>query len=99
MHANIELYASSRITARDRRTLITKWVGTAWSEVSSKKEVIVRALKKCGISVPIDGSEDHEINIRGLDNYHVEPPEEDENAFILDSDSDDPVTDEDTDAD
>ena len=85
MHANMhmELYASSTITAQDRQILITKWVGTAWSEVSAKKEVIIRAFKKCAISVHIDGSEDHDINIKGLDDYHVEPPEEDENAFIL----------------
>jgi hypothetical protein len=39
MHANMELYASSKITAQDRQILITRWVGTAWSEVSSKKEL------------------------------------------------------------
>ncbi len=38
-----------------------------------------------GISVPIDGSGDHRINIKGLDGYTVE---EDEWLFVLaDSDS------------
>ncbi len=43
-----------------------------------------RAFEKCGISVPIDGSGDHRINIKGLDGYTVE---EDEWLFVLDSDS------------
>ena len=44
-------------------------------------EMIIRSFRKCGISVAIDGSEDSDININGLENYSVE--------------SDDDVTDED----
>ena len=32
------------------------------------------SFRKCGITVAIDGSEDHNINIRGLDNYQVQLP-------------------------
>ena len=53
----------------------------------SNREMIRRAFEKCGISVPIDGSKDELINIRGLTNYTVDPVQE-EGLFELDSDSD-----------
>ena len=56
MHENLNLYVENKMTASQRRVLITKWVGQAWDEVSAKKEMIKRAFVKCGISVPIDGS-------------------------------------------
>ena len=34
--------------------------------------MIIRSFKKCGIAVQIDGSEDDQININGLDDYKVE---------------------------
>ena len=46
-------------------------------------KVVVRSFKKCGISVAIDGSEDGEIHIDGLEDYVME-----------DSDSEDDYTDE-----
>ena len=33
--------------------------------------MVRRSFKKCGISVAIDGSEDDEINIKGLEDYSV----------------------------
>ena len=38
--------------------------------------MIIRAFEKCGISVPIDGSGDNPINIKGLTDYTVEEEEE-----------------------
>ena len=46
--------------------------------------LIIRFSKKCGISIPIDGFEDEEINIEGLENYAV-------------GESDDEATDDETD--
>ena len=43
----------------------------AWEKVSSNKGAIVRSFKKCGISLPIDGSQDSEINIMELIAYTV----------------------------
>jgi hypothetical protein len=40
--------------------------------VSADKEVIIRSFKKYGISIPVDGSEDSQINIQGLEDYAVE---------------------------
>ena len=35
------------------------------------KELIIRSFRKCGITTALDGSEDSDINIRGLENYEV----------------------------
>lgn len=87
MHNNISLYVEGKISASQRRVLISRWVGEAWTEVCSNKEIICHALEKCGISVPIDGSRDDRINIQGLTDYRVGPFQE-EGLFELDSDSD-----------
>ena len=76
--------------------MITKWVGEAWAHTSQKKEMVQHAFKKCGISVPIDGSEDAAIKICGLEGYIVrntpEDSESEEDMFDLDS-SDDELSD------
>ena len=36
MDKNLVNYSKGKITASQRRVLITKWVGTAWSEISKK---------------------------------------------------------------
>ena len=86
MHENLSLYVENKMTASQRRVLITKWVGEAWAKISSNKSMIIRAFEKCGISVPIDGCGDDLINIRGLSDYVVE--EEELGLYEMDSDSD-----------
>ena len=48
--------------------------------------MIIRSFLKCGISVAVDGSQDSQIDISGLDGYEVgesdsEPEYEDEDPF------------------
>ena len=59
---NIDDYVQGTVPAKDRHVLFTRWVGEAWEQVS-REDMIIRSFKKCGISVPIDGSGDGEINI------------------------------------
>jgi len=54
-------------SARDRRVLLTKWVGEAWEKTCTNNDMTVRAFKKCRISEAIDGSEDEEININNVE--------------------------------
>ena len=60
-----------KLSAGDRRILLTKWVGSAWDMCTMDNTVTIRAFEKCGISLPIDGSRDECINIRGLEGYKV----------------------------
>ena len=48
-----------RINASEHHMLITKRVSGAREELSTKTDVIVHSFTKCGISVPPDGSIDH----------------------------------------
>ena len=47
------------------------WVGQAWEEVSTSKDMIIRSFQKGGISVAVDGSQDSQIDILQLDRYEV----------------------------
>ena len=58
MQDNLDDYLNGKIAAGEKRILLTKWVGDAWEELAKKKEMIERSLKKCGISIAADGSED-----------------------------------------
>ena len=85
LQENLNDYVTGKISASQRRILFTKWVGQAWEELSANKDMIVRSFEKCGISVPIDGSEDSTIKIEGLEDYTVG------------AESDDKVADDETD--
>ena len=52
-----------------RRRVMTTWaVGEAWDRFcTSRKEVLVRAFSTVGLSLPIDGSRDAELSIKGID--------------------------------
>ena len=52
-----------------RRRIMTTWaVGDAWEEFCrERKEVIQRSFRAVGLSLPIDGSCDNEISLKGLD--------------------------------
>ena len=59
-----------KVSAGDRRVLFTKWLGTAWQEISRRlKDIVIRSFVKCGIALPITGRRDSEININGLPDY------------------------------
>ena len=48
--------------------MMTQCVGEAWEQFNrEKREVVVRSFRCLGISLPIDGSCDDEISIKGLD--------------------------------
>lgn len=83
LQENLDDYVKGRISA-SQKNLFTKWVGKAWEDISSKKDMIIFSFKKCGISVAIDGSEDDQINIESIQNYAV--GESDEEATEDDAD-------------
>ena len=52
-----------------QRVAIADAVGEAWERFSTEKvEVVRRAFRIFGLSLPINGSEDHKISIKGLAN-------------------------------
>ena len=91
LDSNFERYVEGKISASERRVLMTKWVGEAWSKVGKMKDSIIRSFKKCGLSVALDGSEDDQVNIEGIPNYQTPKAFGDGPEFALldDSDEDD----------
>ena len=77
MQEHLDDYVHGNYSAKDRRVLLTKWIGEAWEKTCADKEMVIRAFKKCGISVAIDSSEDEEININNIEDYEVESSDED----------------------
>ena len=61
-------YMKGDIKVRERRILRTQWVANTWSHVCSKKEMIQRSSKKCGLNA-LDGSENRLVKIEGLHEY------------------------------
>ena len=70
MKADMEKWQTGKFTASERRILISKWVANA-TEATYDNANIPRIFEKCGISLPIDGSQDARINIQGLEDYSV----------------------------
>ena len=85
---NLHLYTDNKISAGEPMVLLTKWVGNAWQSIKGNPELIKRSFMKCGISIALDGSENHCVNIKGLDSYMV-PEVEEEYEILTDDESDD----------
>ena len=86
LEENLQRYTEGKISASERRVLVTKWVGKVWTEVGSNRDMVVRSFKKCGISLSLDGSENGEIHIESIEEYEL-PTANEITEFELDSES------------
>lgn len=67
-----ESWVEGKISAKERRILMSKWVGDAWDKISQlHQKSIQRSFAKCGIALPQNGSRDGEIHIEGVAKYEV----------------------------
>ena len=76
---NIERWLGNdgkKLTASERRILISKWVGEAHRKIISSQydKVRWRAFEKTGCLITADGSEDEKIKPEGLGDYIVPQP-------------------------
>ena len=78
---NVDLWtatADASLSARERRILITHWVGKAWEKIHEASEnyskCLWRYFEKTGCLITADGSGDEKINPEGLQDYKVPPP-------------------------
>ena len=58
-----------KISAKDRRILMTQWTGHAWRGLSSRQEFIRKLFEKTGSLITADGSHDDKIWHQGLGIY------------------------------
>ncbi|RPA78178.1 hypothetical protein BJ508DRAFT_329449 [Ascobolus immersus RN42] len=69
---NLDEWVAGKVTAREQRILITKWVGTAWEKLHYYHSATIRkSFRMTGISISISDEKDDEIKIRGLEEYQV----------------------------
>lgn len=69
---NTDSWMEGKVSAKERRILMAKWVGDAWDKIAQNHiDSVKRSFAKCGIALPQDGTRDSEINIEGLPNYQV----------------------------
>ena len=91
MSKNLHSYTQGKLTASEKRVLLTKWVGAAWQEMNRCKDTTVRSFKKCGISLDLNDMEIDAVNIEGVPDYKMpsvgEVPEDDV-EFHLESEDD-----------
>lgn len=69
---NFDKWESGSYSVGDRRVLMTKWVAEAWEKVhKDHQDAIINTFRNVGLSLPTDGSQDHELSIRDLPNIIV----------------------------
>ena len=66
--ANLERWVSGKVSASERRILLTKWLATAWVEVCATTN-FEKLGHRTGCLMTADGSEDNEIKPQGLPEY------------------------------
>ena len=66
-----DLRESSQASAvEERRVLVQRCVAEAWEQFcTTRRNVIVDSFRKVGLSLPIDGSCDDELSIKGIDKH------------------------------
>ena len=82
----MQRYTEGKITASEKRILVTKWVGNAWAEVSSNRDMADSSFKNCGISLLLDGSENGNVHIESIEDYQF-PTANEITEFQLESES------------
>ena len=85
---HLELYVEGKLSASQRRILMTKWIGQAWNKISGMKESNVRSFRKCGLLVALDGSENAQVSIDCIPKYEIPQRFVEEEYKLMDSDED-----------
>ena len=83
----MQRYTEGKISASERRLLVTKWVDKAWLEVGSNRDMVVRSFERCGISLSLDGFKNGEIHIESIEEHEL-PTANEITEFKIDSESD-----------
>ena len=75
LNENLDLYVEGKLLVSERRVLTSNWVVESWEKIKHDKEMIRHSFLKCGLSNALDGSEHHEVNLKGIDGYTKPEPE------------------------
>ena len=81
---NLESYVERTLSVAKRRILTTKWVADAWENVQKPLDMTKHYFLKCGLSNKLDGTENDQIKIRGIEDYTM--PSAEREFTLLDDD-------------
>ena len=70
----LNAWSDGKVSASERRILMTRWAGDAWDTLSSM--TIIKAFKHCGVANDINGKENDKVRVQNLRTY--KPPEKDQ---------------------
>lgn len=73
-HLNLrEIQRSNTNAIAECRVLVTQAVGAAWEQFCEKHQgLVVQTFRKLGITLPIDGSSDGELSVKGINSSLLE---------------------------
>ena len=66
---NLEVWSGVGYSASERRIMITKWAGAAWSKMKKYQGFRRKLFQKIGLLMTADDSGDHLIKPQGYPNY------------------------------
>lgn len=58
-----------KISAKQRRVLMTKWTAEAWKELTADKLFFMKLFERTGCLITADGSDDDKIRPQALEPY------------------------------
>lgn len=72
MDRNPDLWDSGRFTVSDCHILMTWIVSETWEWLHCEKnQLIIKAFRQVGITLPIDGTQDSQLTIKGLEDLEI----------------------------
>jgi len=89
---HFEIWQSGKWSVGDRRILLTHWVAQAYERVHLEhKDAIITCFKSVGLSLAVNGSEDHLLKVRDcpdltIGDWQQVPNGIEENPTIIDDD-------------
>ena len=61
-----------KITVGELRVMMTKWLAKSWERLVLDQQAMIDTFEKTGLSLPIDGSQDHEMKFDDVDEIVLE---------------------------
>ena len=71
------MFVETSLLSRAEYYLATTWIREAWKKTCANRDMAVK-------NVGIDGSKDDNINIKGIENYHIDSVDD----YLLENKSD-----------
>ena len=69
---HMDKWENGKYSIGDRRIMVTHWVGQAWRELHAEQShLIIKAFRKVGLSLAVDGSEDVELHVKDIPDIQV----------------------------